>query len=584
MANQIKWHSKLGKAFHRKQLCVSLTARQSISDRFSVRKRIERHSFRLNQQGSRSQLHTLLFESDSAGRLKVTPCRKQRVIASNRQQCSCVYISGRLHIPKISTFDSETGAEAELIEGRFLSATNAINSPLPLRTVTWFNSIMSTSTPQTALQLPAPPNRLRFWLVLGLVVAVLGIGIWNLSAVRLYRTMRSSKQAIEDRDYTKAQDLLQQALEADPENGEVHFLLARIYRHLGKQTELQTHIAKASELGFSPKRIQLEQLLLLAQIGQMNDAIPQLPRLLSEFSETDGQEICEAYVSGFFSTYNFPEAFRLAEVWQKDYPNDPQPYFSRGLYEAHVGSDTRAIEEFRKALQLAPRRDDVRRFLAESLMDLEQFDEAEVHIRYLVGKQKGNADLETALGHCMLEKGDLVTAREILNRALERDPTSRPTLLMLGQLELKDQNPEKAIELLEPLIKERPFDYNGRFQYATALQHAGRAAEAAEHLQFVGVAQSALGRVRNLMDKAKDDPEDIPSRLEIGLTLLKYDSPDDGAAWLRNVLQLDPNHLEAHRALSQYHESKGDAERSQFHQKAADELDKNADKPAGGTN
>ncbi|MFM8581969.1 MAG: tetratricopeptide repeat protein, partial [Planctomycetaceae bacterium] len=278
---------------------------------------------------------------------------------------------------------------------------------------------------------------------------------------------------------------------------------------------------------------------------------------------------CEAYVNGFFSTYNFPEAFKLLEVWQKDYPRDAQPHYCRGLYETHVGSETEAVKELRRALELAPQRDEIRRFLAEGLIDLEQFDEAEVHIRYLVQRQPGNADLTTALAHCLLEKGDLNEARKVLEAQLKTEPDSPPTRLVMGQLEIREQRPEEALRWLEPIVKARPLEYNARFQYATALQHAGRGSEAVEHLKFVAEAQAALGRARNLMDKAKDDPEDVASRLEIGLTLLKYDSPDDGAHWLRNVLQLDPENAAAHAGLAEYYERQKNVERYEFHRQRA---------------
>ena len=429
----------------------------------------------------------------------------------------------------------------------------------------------------------ANSRRLKIGLLLAALAAV-GAGAWAWPQIRLSRTLAAARQALEDRNYPQALAALQRAELLDSNQGETAFLLSRTYRHLGQFEELQQWLARARVLGYQPRRIELEELLLLAQNGRMKDAAPHLPRLLTEFSETDGAEICEAYVSGFFANYNFAEGLRLAEVWQQDYPRDPQPYFSLGLYEAHAGSDKKAVDAFRRALELAPRRDDIRRYLAEALVDEEQYEEAERHVRELLRRNPNDTDMATALGHCLLEKGDVTAARQQLLEVLQKDPQGYAPRMMMAQIELKDQRPAAAIDWLEPLVRERPKEYRLRFLYATALQQSGRGDEAGEHLEFVGRAQAALGRARNLMDQAKEDPQDVPSRLEIGQTLLKYDSPDDGASWLRNVLELDPRNAEAHRSLADYYTAKPDEQRAAYHQRQAEAAaDPAAGSPAAGS-
>jgi tetratricopeptide (TPR) repeat protein len=422
-------------------------------------------------------------------------------------------------------------------------------------------------------------QRLKIGLLLAAAVTMVA-GAFAWPQIRLSRTLAAARQALADRDYPRALDALQRAESLDATNGETAFLLSRTYRHLGKLAELQQWLARARVLGYQPRRIELEELLLLAQNGRMKVAAAQLPRLLTEFSETDGAEICEAYVSGFFSNYNFAEGLRLAEVWQQDYPRDPQPFFSLGLYEAHAGSDKKAVEAFRRALELAPQRDDIRRYLAEALVDEEQYDEAERHVRDLLRRNPNDTDMATALGHCLLEKGNVAGARQQLLEVLKKDPQGYAPRMMMAQIELKDQQPAAAIEWLEKLVQERPKEYRLRFLYATALQQSGRGDEAADHLEFVGRAQAALGRARNLMDQAKEDPNDIASRLEIGQTLLRYDSPDDGAAWLRNVLELDPRNAAAHRSLAEYFLSKDDSKRAAYHEQQAAATELGSDPPA----
>ena len=53
-----------------------------------------------------------------------------------------------------------------------------------------------------------------------------------------------------------------------------------------------------------------EELLTLAQTGQLSKAEPHLPKLLIDARE-DGPEICEAFVRGYLDTFRLDRAFEL---------------------------------------------------------------------------------------------------------------------------------------------------------------------------------------------------------------------------------------------------------------------------------
>jgi Tfp pilus assembly protein PilF len=86
-----------------------------------------------------------------------------------------------------------------------------------------------------------------------------------------------------------------------------------------------------------------------------------------------------------------------------------------------------------------------------------------------------------------------------------------------------------------------------------ALRGFGQAAEAQPHFDYVAEAEGALDRINRLLRTAVERPDDAEIRYEIGMSLLKYGSPDDGAKWLRTVLELDPKHQKAQEALAAYH-------------------------------
>jgi Tfp pilus assembly protein PilF len=62
-----------------------------------------------------------------------------------------------------------------------------------------------------------------------------------------------------------------------------------------------------------------------------------------------------------------------------------------------------------------------------------------------------------------------------------------------------------------------------------------------------------------------DRPGDVEVRYDIGMTLLTYGSPEDGAKWLLTVLELQPDHKRTHQALAVYYESLGEWENAARH-------------------
>lgn len=389
-----------------------------------------------------------------------------------------------------------------------------------------------------------------------------------------------ARRALQARDARRALEHLQAVEPAAPDHAELNFLLARTYRRLGRLDLVRTRIERAWKSGYSIDRLKREQWLALAQAGQLREAEPHLPRLLAEPGE-DGPEICEAFINGYLQTYRFQEAAGLLDAWQADYPNDPQPEYIRGLYAEHNGRDSEAAEAYRRALRLAPDRRDVRMALAQVLVDLRRHDEAAEQIGRLLKEDPENPDLRAGWGQCLMEQGRLSQAREIFVGLLKAHPDHFGSRLALGQLEFKAGRPQDALKWLEPVVEEQPLHYSARFALASALQAAGRREEAARHFEYVAAAQRGLSRARELMDRVKADPKDTELRYQIGTILLQYDSPAEGAGWLRSVLELQPDHRPTHLALADYYEGRANRSLAERHRELANAPEGSAWKDAG---
>ena len=153
---------------------------------------------------------------------------------------------------------------------------------------------------------------------------LLCFGVWSWQSVYHSWLTHQAQAHLAARHPELAVLALQPVLQKDPQHAEAHYLLAKAYRRLGEMKQVHNHLASAVRLGYDGKAIVREQWLALAQSGQMREAAPHLPDLLIQQTE-DVRNVCEAYVNGFFLTNQFADAFRLLDVWQADFPNDPHP-------------------------------------------------------------------------------------------------------------------------------------------------------------------------------------------------------------------------------------------------------------------
>ena len=378
------------------------------------------------------------------------------------------------------------------------------------------------------------------------------------------------RRALEARRAEQALRHLRSAQRWDPRNAEVQFLLARAQRRLGRFDLVRKHIQRAWTLGYPVESLQREQWLALAQSGQLSEAEPHLAALLRD-PRGDGPAICEAFVDGYFATYRFDQAFLLLDAWQKDYPYDPQPYVFRGLFLEHVGQWAKAVEPYRKALKLDPQRSDVRLRLARTLMQLQEYDEAAEHFARCLKEDPDDPDVLAGWGRCLVRQGKSAEARRAFQRALEIDPEHFDARLALGQLALADGRNQTALKRLTEACRERPHDTEARYALAKVLQAEGQTEAAKSHFQFVADARAALARAQSLMERIRTKPDDFEARYQIGITLLKYDDPAHGVAWLKSVLELRPDHRPTHEALADHFAENGLHKLAERHRRLARE-------------
>lgn len=337
----------------------------------------------------------------------------------------------------------------------------------------------------------------------------------------------------------------------DSGHGVHEFAMARVERLRGRSDRMQAHLDSAVRDGLARERAHREQILAQAQSGHIHQVERALSVMLMSPGD-DGPTICEAMASGYLAVFRLSEAMAILEGWSRDYPSDPQPMVVRGLYFSQRQAWAQAAAEFEKALDLAPRRDDVRVHWAEALRNLHRLDLAREQFERASKTLAGSPAVWVGLGRCHMEAGRLTEAGKAFEEAIRISPDSWDGRFWLGKLLATEGDHARAVPMLEAAYRERPFEPDVRYSLALALQAAGQSDEARRHFDYIAAQQKAQSELRNKLEVLERDPSRIELRYEIGMILMEYGNPQEGVNWLQSVLDIEPEHAGALAAVKRY--------------------------------
>ena len=392
-------------------------------------------------------------------------------------------------------------------------------------------------------------GRRRVAICLILVVVLGALSAWSGPEVTKY----AARRELAARRPQAAQWWLELGNRMRRNDSEIEFLQARAARKLGHWDLVQQHLKRAYDLGYDRRRLDREQWFAAAQSGNLRTSLPHLPQLLTD-PQGDGQEICEAFVSGYFLNHRLTEAVALIDAWMADYPSDPLPWQIRGKIRKESQFLKDAEADFRHAVELSPRDGALSLDLADVLLEQRDYAAAEQVYRQA---ERDVACAEAARireAECLRKQGKLDAARERVQTALNREAGSREAQAELGQIELQAGNFSDAVAPLQKAAEANPRSISVRQALGRALAGAGQREEAQVHLKYVERAQAALAEAEKLVDYVSRHPQDAQKRYEIGKIYLEYAIPERGITWLQSAVNCDPHHRPSHIALAEYYE------------------------------
>jgi tetratricopeptide (TPR) repeat protein len=413
-----------------------------------------------------------------------------------------------------------------------------------------------TAAPEAVASAEAPvaaPRRRRRVVRLVMLVVVLG-GLFALKHVWWPPAFRGL--AVEELRQGHVEDGLAWLEYVDwlvPEDVTTTLLRARAYRKLGHMPMVSKLLAEAREEGATTDQIRREQILALAQSGQMRQAHQYLDEFLQD-REEDLDDVCEAYVIGYIRNLRLAEATAIVDAWTKDSPDLATPLLLRGRIWFLQGDHDKAEADLRDALAIDPELDLARMDLSEILWEELRYDEAIPLLEDCLDSPGVRVQALVKLALCLKATGDSARALTLLQQAVSEDPDDRSALLELGQIEFENADYESATETLMSAMKIFPNDRELRYVLAQSLRLGGREEEAREHFEFVDRAQKALEEMNQLDQQIRRNPGDVEAIVAAGKLFLEYSNAEEGVLRLLSALDLDPENQEARQLLVDHYE------------------------------
>ena len=338
--------------------------------------------------------------------------------------------------------------------------------------------------------------------------------------IRLYYAEQTiGTEHVQHRD--EAFDLLEQALEAQPERSLNHFLMceAQLIANDGSDAAMACRKAKRKNPEYLPGMLTVARLYL--RRGELTKATSVLDRLSSRFD--DNWEIAKLRVRTLLLRHEIGEARSLLDEWvQRPVAEDVEFHLFDGLIAFAKADYSQAVGHFEKAEDDHRYQDEASLYRAHTLARLGNLDKAESIVH-------GNLTV-----HPRWRPAAWLIFGEIRRRQGRQDDA-------MENLGLADKNYEETSGLTPPwrlshLYKERAFSIRDEEGWSD-------------------------DRVAEFLDKGKRLGDTESPEIQLGLGLYYLDGPEvdleRAATHLQKVVDLQPYRCQAIQALAETHRQLG---------------------------
>jgi tetratricopeptide (TPR) repeat protein len=401
--------------------------------------------------------------------------------------------------------------------------------------------------------------------LLAVGVAAAAVNLWA------WHQYRQADRLVRQQQFARAYEAYTRCLEVWRWSASVHFLAGRTARRAGLYPEAEQHLARAEELwgGASGTSVSLalERLLLQAQTGDISE----VEGALWGYVHKDREEtplILEAMARGYLRMFRIGTAVRCLDMLLDREPEHVDALVMRAWIREGGGQPEEASKDYRRALELNPRREDAHLGMGRILLR-DSPKEARAHFEQVLPRQPNNSDALLGLAEADWALGEPDKARPILDDLLAKDPKNSRALAALGALTAGAGKTTEGEALLRKAIAADPGNADALYKlYLCLVQQPGRKAEAAAQRETHKRVVAAMNRLAQIASKEMTrHPNDPNLHYEMGTIYLRYGKPEVGLRWLYSALKLGPTHQGSHQALYEHYKQTGESDKAEQHRR-----------------
>ena len=329
----------------------------------------------------------------------------------------------------------------------------------------------------------------------------------------------------------QAAALLEPAVEAQPEQGDLHYLLGRAYRKKGRDADARREFQLA-ELWKNKHQDEIRLIMEVRRIlreKKRDDAL----RVVGELRTTADEHILLSLGMALGQHGLHREALPILQAAVERNPEYAEAHYNIGRAHAVLSNPAESIQHLRKAVELRPELYEARSLLGTTLVQLGENEEAIRNLRAAAEIRPDNVRLLTMLSLQYLQERYYDEAIKTLERAITVDSQNADLHFLLIQAHHQNHDFERALAISERTRVQFPEVARSYLHVGMQLDHMGRFQEARPHLE------TALAR----------EPKLFEARILLGEVLLKLGLREESIAEFRAALSQDPNLIHAYAGL-----------------------------------
>jgi len=352
-------------------------------------------------------------------------------------------------------------------------------------------------------------------------------------------------------------EALERVIALDPEDLTTLQLLAEATLRNGKATESVSYFRRivAQAPGSVSANLNLGQSLMAA--GENAEAMKAMEQALELDPEQSGAEY--AMFKAYTQSKNFDKALQIAEQMSDKAPDDPFPWNLIGTMRLAQSDLAGAREAFEKSLALRPGYPPAAINLAKLELARGFPGKARSLYERVLESNPGHLEAHLALAALDERGGDADAAIAHVEQAIAANPQALQPRTMLARHYRRQQEPQKALEALAPVVQLYPDHPALLLELGNAQLAAGQAAEARKTLlkltavnpgssiaQFLLATAAAAAKddataARALQAAAEGKPDFFPAKVAYSQWLIRKGELDAAS---EQVDQLRADHPE----------------------------------------